>query len=609
MHVNGITTRVFTLAVALALTLLPLQEVMPQAVQPLKILRTSQRTAETGFDPHRISDVYSNDICAEIFDTALDYDYLARPSRLVENLLTEVPVPEQNGLVYTFRFKRGIYFTPDPAFKGARRELVAADQVYSLQRLMDPVVSSPNIWLVEGRIAGLDAVAQEARKTGKFNYAARVSGLELLDRYTLRITLTKPDYNFLYIFTMPTTTPLAREVIDYYQNDTMGHPVGTGPFKLGQWVRRSKIVLERNPDYRVETLNTTYANPDDEWDREVLQSIAGKRLPLLDRVEIYPIESEQPYFLAFMNGEHDLTQELPSTYISQVLPNGQLAPGLARQGVRAYRELQAELTYDAFNMDDPVVGGYDAQHVALRRALVLGYNRDQEITVIRRNTPLAAQSPVPPGVVGYDPAFTAADQDYDPAKARALLDLYGYVDRDGDGYREQPDGSPLVIEYKNSSGGLASVMLAQLWQKSMKAIGIQMRMTALQFADLIRDQKVGKFQMTGAAWLADYPDAQNFLQLLYGPNKGASNNSRFDLPQFNILYERALSMPDSPERNALYREMNRYVLAYAPWRLGVTRSWVHVMRPWVKGYKKHPMYHARYKYLDIDVHAQQAAHP
>lgn len=607
MRASVTTLRFFAAAIAVVLVLATPHDTAPQAATQLKVLRTSQRTAETGFDPQRISDVYSNDICAEIFDTALDYDYLARPARLVPNLLTEVPVAEQHGLVYTFKFKRDVYFTEDPAFKGVRRELTAADQIYALKRMMDPAVSSPNIWLIEGRITGLDALAAQAKKNGRFDYEADVAGLQLLDRYTLRITLTKPDFNFLYIFTMPTTTPLAREVMEFYKDDTMGHPVGTGPFKLGQWVRRSKIVLERNPTYRHETLDTTHADLNDEWDREVVQGIAGRPLPLLDRIEIYPIEAEQPYFLAFMNGEHDLTQELPSTYVSQVLPEGRLAPGLARQGVRAYRELQAEVTYDAFNMDDPVVGGYDPQRVALRRAMVLGYNRDQEITVIRRNTPLAAQSPVPPGVVGYDPGFTAADQDYDPARAQALLDLYGYVDRDGDGYRERPDGSPLTIEYKNSSGGLASVMLAQLWQKSMKAIGIRMKMTSLQFADLIRDQKVGKFQMTGAAWLADYPDAQNFLQLLYGPNKGASNNSRFDLPQFNALYEQAMAIPDSPERNALYREMNRHVLAYAPWRLGVTRSWVHVMRPWVKGYKKHPMYHARYKYLDIDVAAQEAA--
>ena len=565
------------------------------------------RTSETGFDCQRLSDVYSNDICAQIFDTPLAYDYLARPVKLVPNLTFDVPKPEQNGLVYTFKFKPGIYFTTDAAFKGQRREVVAADLAFSLKRLLDPVIASPNSWLVEGRIAGLDAVAAKAKKTGKFDYAAAVSGLQLLDRYTLRITLTKPDYNFLYIFAMPQTAPLAREVIDFYGNDIMAHPVGSGPFKLGEWVRRSKIVLERNPEYRGDYLDTTYADPKDEWDREIVKDIAGKRLPLLDRIEVYPIESEQSLFLAFMNGEHDLTQEIPSSFLSQVLPDGKLAPALAKQGVRAFVELQPGITFDMFNMEDPVVGGYDAQHTALRRAMVLGHNRNQELVVIRKNTAMASQSPIAPGLVGYDPAFTAKDQDYDPARAKALLDMFGYIDRDGDGYREQPDGSPLEITYSGNSGGLTYRELIALWVKSMAAIGIRVKGTATQFAEMIRDQKEGKFQLSGAAWLLDYPDAENFLQLLYGPNKGISNSSRFDLPQYNELYRKAAALPDSPERNAIYAEMNRYVLAYAPWRLGAVRSYVHLLRPWVHGYKKHPIYHSSLKYLDIDVAAQQAA--
>lgn len=602
------TSRTLAVLLTASICVLSVGRLTAQTSAPLKVLRTSFRTAETGFDCQRLSDVYSQDVCAQIFDTPLEYDYLARPSKLVPSLVSEVPTPEQGGLVYTFRFKRGIYFASDPAFKGVKRELVAADLEYSIKRLLDPVIASPNSWQVEGRISGLDELAEKAKKTGKYDYAAKVVGLQLLDRYTLRITLTKPDFNFLYVFAMPTLTPLAHEVIEHYKDDIMAHPVGTGPFKLAQWVRRSKIVLERNPEYHGETLDTTYANPQDEWDKEVVSSIAGKKLPLLDRIEIYPIDAEQPRFLAFINGEHDILPETPSAYAAQVMPNGKLSPALQAQHVRAFVELQPELTYDSFNMDDPVVGGYDAQHVALRRAMTLGYNRGQEITVIRRNTPMAAQSAIPPGIVGYDPTFTAVDQDYNPARANALLDMYGYIDRDGDGYREQPDGSPLTIEYKISSGALSYVMLSQLWEKSMRAIGVRMTIASVQFADLIRDQKVGKFQMTGAAWIADYPDAQNFLQLFYGPNTGSSNNARFNLPEFNKLYERALAMPDSPERNVLYREMNRYLLAYAPWKFGVHRSYIHLLRPWVKGYKKHPMYHSQFKYLDIDVDAQQVAH-
>lgn len=600
------TTGPLVLACTIAVTLLTPLSTAPLAATQLKVLKTVMRTSETGFDCQRLADVYSNAICEQIFDTLLDYDYLARPVKLMPNLLVEMPQAEESGKVYTFRFKPGIYFSTDAAFKGKKRELVAADLEFSLKRLMDPVMSSPNSWLVDGRIVGLNELAERAKKTGKFNYDARLSGLQVIDRYTLRITLTKPDFNFLYIFAMPTTAPLAREVVEYYGDDIMAHPVGSGPYKLGQWIRRSKIVLVRNPEYREDYLNKTYTDPNDEWDQEVVRSIGGKRLPLLDQVEVYPIESEQSLFLAFMNKEHDLTPEVPASYQSQVMPNGKLAPSLSAQGVRVFRELQPGITYDMFNMDDPVVGGYDAQRTSLRRAMVLGHNRNQELTVIRKNLAMAAQSPIPPGVVGYDPTFTAKDQDYDPIRARALLDIYGYVDRDGDGYREQPDGRPLSIELKGYSGGLSYREMNALWTKSMAAIGIRLTATATQFAELIRDQKAGKFQMTSAAWLLDYPDAENFLQLLYGPNKGISNSSRFDLPQYNELYRQAAALPDSPQRNAIYAEMNRYVLAYAPWRLGVIRSYLHVMRPWVHGYKKHPMEHFSFKYLDIDVAAQQA---
>ncbi len=608
MHISRSITCSIVIACTVAATLFMPLSTAPQAATQLKVLKTVMRTSETGFDCQRLSDVYSNAICEQIFETPLDYDYLARPVKLVPGLLQEVPQPEESGRVYTFRFKPGIYFSSDPAFKGQKREIVATDLEFSLKRLMDPAMASPNSWLVDGRIVGLNELAEQAKKTGKFNFDSKVSGLQVLDRYTLRITLTKPDFNFLYIFAMPQTAPLAREVIEHYGDDIMAHPVGSGPYKLGEWLRRSKIVLVRNPEYRGEYLDTKYANPNDEWDQEVIKSIGGKRLPLIDRVEVYPIESEQSLFLAFMNKEHDLTPEVPASYHAQVMPNGKLASSLAAEGVRAFVELQPGITYDMFNMEDPVVGGYDAQHTALRRAMVLGHNRNQELTVIRKNSAMAAQSPIPPGVVGYDPSFTARDQDYDPVRAKALLDTFGYIDRDGDGYREQPDGSPLTIEFKGYSGGLSYREMNSLWVKSMAAIGIRLRTTATQFAELIRDQKAGKFQMSAAAWLLDYPDAENFLQLLYGPNKGISNSGRFDLPQFNELYRQAAALPDSPQRNAIYAEMNRYVLAYAPWRLGTIRSYIHVMRPWVHGYKKHPMEHFSFKYLDIDVAAQQAAH-
>jgi ABC-type transport system substrate-binding protein len=583
-----------------------------------KVLRVAFRTAETGFDPQKIFDRYSVGICENIFEPLLTYDYLARPAKLVPLTAEAVPEPEENGTRYTFRLHPGIWFADDPVFKGQKRELTAKDIEYSIKRFRDPEVRSPYEWLFENKIVGLDELAEKAKKTGRFDYDAKVAGIEVRDRYTISFKLKEPDYNFLYFLAMPNVVPVAREVVEAYAADTMAHPVGTGPFILKEWVRRAKIVLERNPLHRGYELETRYADPNDPWDRKVMEDLRGKRLPQLDRVEVYPIEDEQPRYLAFLNKEHDILDETPFSYINQVLPNGKLAPALAKEGVNVFPELQPEITYDVFNLDATVggkpgsgrpnpVGGYTPERVALRRAMVMAHDRGAEIAVIRKNQAIAAETPVPPGVVGYDPDMHAAAQEFNPARAKALLDMFGYVDRDGDGWREQPDGKPLVVLYKYNAGSQENRQLAELWAKSMASVGIRIEAQAEQFADLLTDKRLGNFEMAGSAWIADYPDAQNFLQLLYGPNTDQSNEARFKLPEYDRLYEKSLTVPDGPERNHLYREMDRLMLAYAPWRLGVTRLFNHLQYPWVKGYKKHPILYTNYKWLDIDVAQQRVA--
>jgi len=584
-----------------------------EAAVEKKVLRLAFRSAEAGFDPQRIDDRYSVGVCESLFEPLLTYDYLARPVRVVPLVVEAVPEPEEGGTRYTFRLKPGILFADDPVFKGQKRELVAKDVEYAIKRFRDPKNRSPYEWLFENKLAGLDELSAQAAKTGRFDYDTKIAGIEVRDRYTVSFKLVEPDYNFLYVMAMPNVVPVAREVIEAYGADTHAHPVGTGPYVLKEWVRRSKIVLEKNPNHRGYELDARYADPSDEWDRRAIEALRGKRLPLIDRVEIYPIEDEQPRFLAFLNREHDLMDELPFAFIHQVLPNGKLSPALARQGVKVFREEQPEFTYDVFNMNDKVegrenpVGGYSPERVALRRAMVLAHDRDREITVLRKGQAIAAQSPVPPGVVGYDPSFRSTAQDYDPPRAKALLDLAGYVDRDGDGWRDQPDGRPLVVDYKYLANSQAGRELGELWVKSMADVGIRSQATGVQFVDLLKDKKVGKFVVSGSAWTADYPDAQNFLQLLYGPNTGQSNEASFKLADYDRLYRQSQALPDSPARNALYREMIRLLLAYAPWRLGVHRIYNHLQYPWVKGYKKHPILYTNFKYLDLDAVAQQAA--
>lgn len=570
-----------------------------------KVLYLSFREAESDLDCVVREDRYSNAICENIFEPLLQYDYLARPAKVVTDTAVEMPQITDNGLTYTLKIKPGIYFHPDPAFKGVKRELTAADYVYTFKRFYDPKIKSAWMWIFDGKIVGEDEAKATAEKTGKLDYDKEWAGFKALDRYTIQIKLKNPDYNLSYILAMTGTGAMAREVVEYYGDAIAQHPVGTGPYMLKFWRPKSKIILEKNPAYREMYLTSTPA-PDDEWDQAAVKSMQGKRLPQIDRIEVDMISETQPRLLAFLSKEHDYIDEVDHEFIPQVAPSGKLSPSLAKQNVKLFLETQPEITYTMFNMEDPVIGGYTPDKIALRRAMTLGYNINEEVQVIRKGQALPAQSPIPPGVNGYDKTFKSPTAEYNPSRAKALLDLYGYLDRDGDGYRDMPDGSPLTLtitspptaEYRSQD---------ELWRKSMDAIGIRVTTNKPNFAEQLKASRLGTLQTRIAAWTADYPDADNFLQLLYGPNTGQGNESRFNLPEFNKLYLQAQRMPDSPERTKLYQDMTRIMLVYAPWKLGVHRLYNHLIYPWLMGYKKHPIHYAPWKYWDIDEAKQKAA--
>ncbi|HVK55563.1 MAG TPA: ABC transporter substrate-binding protein [Burkholderiales bacterium] len=576
-----------------------LQSSLATAADPQKILRYAFGVAETGFDPVAVSDRYSIIVMENIFDPMLTYDYLARPAKLAPNTLEAMPEVSDSGATYVFRLKRGIYFTADPAFNGAKRELTAQDYAYSLRRLYDPKLRSPWLFLVEGKIIGADQVMADAKKTGKYNYDAPIAGLTVLDRYTLRIRLNEPDYNMLYILAMPATSAVAREVVEHYGDNISEHPVGTGPFVLAQWRRASRIALDANPNYREEYFTAT---PEDTpIDRAIVAELQGKKLPLIGRVEVEIIDEHLPYLLAFLNKDHDILGGLPGDFVDKITPGGKLAPNLVKQGVRMERKPELDLTYTYYNMKDPVVGGYKPEKVALRRALNLAYDNEAEIRILRRGLAIQAQGPIPPGAAGHDPKFRTTAGEYNPAKAKALLDMFGYADRDGDGWRELPDGNALTIEIASPPSS-NSREFDDLWQKSAAAIGVRVTFKKERWPDLVKQGKLGKIQVGNySAWGADYPDGDNFLQLLYGPNAGQSNDSRFQLPEFDRLYDQAKKMRDSPERTRLYQEMTKLVQVYAPWKLGAHRISTTLHHPWVKGLKTHPIVNSAWKYVDIDV--------
>ncbi len=568
------------------------------AADPNKVLRMAFEVAEQGFDPVRISDNYSATINEAIFERLLTYDYLARPARVVPMTAEAMPEVSADGRTWTFRLRKGIHFTPDPAFRGARRELTAQDYVYTFMRFFDPANRAPYAFMLEGKIKGLDALAVAAKKTGRFDYDAKLPDLVAVDRYTLRITLARPDHNFAFVVAHTSFGAVAREVIEAYPGTTEAHPVGTGAYMLSEWKRASKIVLVANPDYRGFTWDFAPAGGADRaWDERLVAQMKGKPMPQIGRVEVSIIEEFQSQWLAFRDRQFDLLN-LPSAFRTDAFDaQDALKPELAAAGVSVYAFIDPEIIYAFFNFRDPVVGGFAKEKVALRRAMIMGYRIDDDINVIRRRMAVKAEMPVPAGVVGHDPAYRSLNR-YDPPLANALLDRFGYR-RGADGFRTQPDGSPLVIHYANS-GSVVDREHGELWVKSMAEIGIRMVVDVAPFNENLKAAKACKLMMWESAWGADYPDGDNFMQLLYGPNTGQSNNACYESKAFDSFYDKARDLPDSPERNRLFLEMSRQMEVDGAWSLHLSRERRWLVRPWVYGFKRHPILHAEWQYMDLD---------
>jgi oligopeptide transport system substrate-binding protein len=570
---------------------------MGQGADASKVIRHVFPASETGFDPAGSQDYYSGTIEQVIFETLLTYDYLARPAKLVPLVAETMPEVSDNGQTYTVRIKKGIYFTPDPAFKGAKRELVAADFIYSLKRLIDPKLRSPWAWLVEGKILGLDELAEAAKESGKFNYDAKIPGLEAPDRYTLRIRLKQTDYNLAYVLAHEPTSAVAREVIERYADEggrAMSNPVGTGPYLLKEWVRASKIVLEANPGFRGFVWD--FQPGSDVEDRRIVAAMKGKKMPQVGRIEISIIEEDQARLLAFEQGELDI-MNMEAPLAPMVLDGDKLKPAFVRRGVKLSRFIDPEITYTYWNMQDPVVGGMAKEKIALRRAMAMAFSVEEDIRIVRSGQAIEAQYPIPAGVVGYDPNYRTRVK-FDPAAANALLDRFGYK-TGADGFRTLPDGKPLVIKYTSRPDTLGRQQ-DELWAKAFALIGIRMEVQKLRFPDQIKAEKECKIMMRTASWIADYPDADNFMQLLYSKNIHQNNSACATIPEYDRLYEQSVRMPSSAERDRLYHEMARIIEAYAPWRLDISRYRNMLTQPWVLGYKKHPILQSEWQYIDVE---------
>jgi len=455
------------------------------AADPAKVLRLASPDIDT-LDAQQYSDDPSFQVLMAIFEPLYEWDYLASPPKLAPLTAAAPPEITDGGKTWTIRMKKGIRFTDDPAFGGKPRELTAEDYVYSYKRWMDPNGRRGGSPIITDLIIGARPVVDAAVKSGKLDYDKPIEGLRALDRYTLQLRLNEVNYpNVQDVLSFVPAS--AREVVEAAGRDIRVRAVGTGPYKLKEWQRGSRIVLEANPSYR----EAYFPASDNPAYAELQRSMKGKRIPQIGTVDIAIVDEDLPRLLQFERGALDVIA-LRGDVASRMLADGKLKPEYASRGMVRLVFPEPFTFSFYFNMADPVIGGMAKDRVALRRAMALALDVDALIRVVYAGQGIPASQFVPPGVGGHDPTLPPKSL-YDPAAANALLDRFGYQARDAEGYRKTPDGKPLTIMMTLRSGAVMREVQT-LWKKNMAAAGLRTDFHVTPFQDAIKELEQGKFQ-------------------------------------------------------------------------------------------------------------------
>jgi oligopeptide transport system substrate-binding protein len=582
-------------ATPLVVVLLALVSCAAAAADPAKVLSLATNDIDT-LDPQQWQDRFTQEIGSSIFEGLFEWDYLARPPGIVPNTAVAAPEISADGLTWTIRIKPGIHFTDDPAFRGQPRELVAEDYVYSIKRTLDPNLRGGGEPIVTDLIVGMRAVVDAARKPGaKLDYDTPVEGLRSLDRYTLQIRLNEPNFPEMTI-QLVDDRAVAREVVDAANGDIQARPVGTGAYRLKEWKRGSRIVLEANPGYRA----IAFPDSSEPAHAALVRDMKGKRLPQVGIIEFNVIEEMQTRLLEFEKGKLDFV-ELKGDGAQHMLKNGELDPVLAARGIR--RQVYPYGTRNAyFNMEDPVVGGMAKEHVALRRAIALGFDAGTLSNVVYAGQARPANQILPPGVFGFDPARPSKPR-YDPAAANGLLDRFGYGKRDKDGFRVAPDGKPLIVTMTTFTGTMWRE-LQTLWKKNMDAIGVRMEFRSVPPQDLFKEAAQGRFQMNVHGRFTT-PVGLTFITL-YSKMPPDTNDTRFRSEAFDRALAQYMRSPAEPERLAAARTMNDIIDNFVPQIPMVVELENAFVQPWVIGYYRSP-FATYFKYIDIDLAKKRQA--
>ena len=565
-------------------------------------------------DPAQVSDTTSAEILCQIYDSLYQNAYLDRPYTVIPALAAAFPekrifyeeVQEKGKQVkkarmeYRFKLRPDVFFQDDPCFPGGRgRRLTADDVIYAIKRLADPAVQSTGYWLVAGKIKGIDAFFNRAVAAGKADYSWEIEGLKALDDQTLKVTLTEPFPAFIYVMSMPYTAPVAREAVDYYnapgREGFSRHPVGTGAYRLKQWKRQHRIIMDRSPSFRKETYPLSGAPGDRE---KGLLADAGKPLPFLDEVWYTIISAGQPVWLLFLQGYLDASGIPQEQFDKVVTKNLELSDRFIKKGISLEIASELSVFYLAFNLRDPLLG----KNKYLRQAMSLAYDTDLYNQIFLNGRAINAQGPLPPGIFGYDPTLRNPYKTYDPARARELLAKAGYPEG-----IDSKTGKALELTYDIGSDSTRAREVATFDMRCFEQLGLKMKLQVNTWSQHLERSHKGTFQMFSLGWNADYPDPENFLQLLYGPNAPPNpNGSSFANPEYDRLYEQVKIMENTPEREAVIRKMVAIVVEECPWIFNIHSPSYVLRQAWVKNGKSHSISGNYRKYIRIDPEMRRA---
>lgn len=546
-------------------------------------------------DPAQCYDTVSNTVMPLANETLLQYHYTKRPLTLVPLLADGMPELSKDKLTYTFKIKRGVKFADDPAFPdGKGRELKASDFLYGWKRLALPDVVSPGTWIFDGRVLGWDEFKKKVSggtvMDREKNLEEPVEGLTAIDDYTLQIKLNKPYPQLLNIMSMGFTSPIAKEATKKYgQTGLSQHMVGTGPFRLVEFIKGSKITLEKNPNFRGELYPS---DGDAEAEKLGLNKAAGQTLPFAEKVYFQIIKQDQPAWLQFMKGRLDAAA-IPKDSFDAAILDKDLRPELREKGIGLRKAEEGVIWYLNFNMKDPVVGG---KHADLRKAISMAINREEFIEKFLNGRGVVATSMVPRVIKGFT-GRTEVVNGFNVEKAKELLAKAGY-----------PGGKGLpTLKFDVRGASTTAKQQAEYIANSLNAIGIKMEIIINTFPAYLVKEQNGNLQFFFGGWNADYPDAENFLFLLASKNASPGPNaSAYSNPEFDKLYEQMAGMEPSPARDAVIKKAEDVAFGDGVWGMMFYPVIYSIHHGWLKNFRPDSQISNEIKYYDVDLEQKKA---